>query len=716
MQLNASCILMTIAMLSLNGCQETQFEKENNSVASSNTEVSFTCQILSRVIEDTWEIEDNIGVFMFSSGTDLSDENIINNAANMKYTYTNESKFQPSTDNDRMYYPAKEAVDFIAYYPYKAVENYNINIDLTRQQDPAAIDLLYSNNLTNITTTNEAQTLTFKHKLSKLIFHIKNGEGMENEELEDISVLIKNIPSQTSFNLASETITPDETSTKDIQALVNETTAYAIVCPGESNGKEISVILPSGEFKFQTSNESMNWESGYQYTYSLILNKNNNTPTLEAEIEPWIDGKGEDLENSENDDIALVWDGQTADTNWYNNTDTEFVLSNANELAGLAELVNAGNDFNGKSITLTKDLNLNNHHFTTIGNKEYPFAGTFNGNQKQIFGYNPQQTEENYIVSLFGANKGTIKNIIITGSGEIDYQGTKSFNVGNIVGYNENIVEGCRSYVKVKLAVTGSNDIEIALGGIVGVNTGNISNCQNYGVLEYTTDNELATTFMGGIVGLQKNGTISQCENNQNLKAKGSTISLGGICGERYLNSDEEEKITSSILTCNNYGDITISEITDKGFTGGIIGRVNNWTDINSCNNLGNISAASTAEESIVYAGGIAGRATRCTFRNSQNNGHIQSISDTSTNYICGGGICAYLTADSEIHTSTHTTEATVTSSGYQGGICGYLSTSKEHVIVYGCNYNLGTPKKWIGSAKGNNYTDGVNQETHEDE
>lgn len=42
-----------------------------------------------------------------------------------------------------------------------------------------------------------------------------------------------------------------------------------------------------------------------------------------------------------------TWDG-TADTTWYNDTDTEFHLTTAEQLAGLAEIVNNGNTWKGK--------------------------------------------------------------------------------------------------------------------------------------------------------------------------------------------------------------------------------------------------------------------------------------------------------------------------------------------------------------------------------
>ncbi|MBQ5723494.1 MAG: hypothetical protein IIV64_04780, partial [Muribaculaceae bacterium] len=43
-----------------------------------------------------------------------------------------------------------------------------------------------------------------------------------------------------------------------------------------------------------------------------------------------------------------IWNGQS-DTSWYNDTDTEFTLTNPQQLAGLAELVDGGNDFAGKT-------------------------------------------------------------------------------------------------------------------------------------------------------------------------------------------------------------------------------------------------------------------------------------------------------------------------------------------------------------------------------
>lgn len=50
-----------------------------------------------------------------------------------------------------------------------------------------------------------------------------------------------------------------------------------------------------------------------------------------------------------------VWDG-TSDISWYSADQSVFEISTAEQLAGLAELVNQGNDFDGKKILLLNDI------------------------------------------------------------------------------------------------------------------------------------------------------------------------------------------------------------------------------------------------------------------------------------------------------------------------------------------------------------------------
>ena len=90
--------------------------------------------------------------------------------------------------------------------------------------------------------------------------------------------------------------------------------------------------------------------------------------------------------------LADTWDG-TADTSWYNDNDTEFVITTAEQLAGFAKLVDDGNAFDGKTVKLGKNIDLKAVNdkgeticFEPIGSyrKETPFKGTFDGQNHTI--------------------------------------------------------------------------------------------------------------------------------------------------------------------------------------------------------------------------------------------------------------------------------------------------------------------------------------------
>lgn len=111
------------------------------------------------------------------------------------------------------------------------------------------------------------------------------------------------------------------------------------------------------------------------------------------------------------------------DTSWYdNNKDaTEYNISTAAELFGLAKIVNSGeyaddfkNDlstfyFKGKTIKLTADIDLHDQPWTPIGQTgESQFVGTFDGNGKTIKNLSITEdativnSNEYYAVGLFG--------------------------------------------------------------------------------------------------------------------------------------------------------------------------------------------------------------------------------------------------------------------------------------------------------------------------
>ena len=137
----------------------------------------------------------------------------------------------------------------------------------------------------------------------------------------------------------------------------------------------------------------------------------------------------DDAFDSENSKEYNVWNGQS-DTSWYNDTDTEFTLTNPQQLAGLAELVDGGNTFEGKTVKLGKDIYLYATDkngdaicFDPIGSYRFDkvFKGTFDGQGHTIRSLNQNtwalNNGYNYNdcgLGLFGAAQdATIKNIIM---------------------------------------------------------------------------------------------------------------------------------------------------------------------------------------------------------------------------------------------------------------------------------------------------------------
>ena len=129
------------------------------------------------------------------------------------------------------------------------------------------------------------------------------------------------------------------------------------------------------------------------------------------------------------DQSLLPWDG-TADTSWYNETDNEFTLTDPQQLAGLAELVDGGETFEGKTIKLDVDMNLyvkdaNGEPicFDPIGSyrSDTSFKGTFDGQNHTIsnLSQNTWALDNGYYytdcgLGLFGAvEDAAIKNLIM---------------------------------------------------------------------------------------------------------------------------------------------------------------------------------------------------------------------------------------------------------------------------------------------------------------
>ncbi len=215
------------------------------------------------------------------------------------------------------------------------------------------------------------------------------------------------------------------------------------------------------------------------------------------------------------------------------------VISSAKQLERLAELVNEGNDFSGKTIYLENDITLDcdedeENQWTAIGSNSNPFKGTFDGQGHTISGIYIDN-EEDY-QGLFGyIESATIQNLSVMDS----YIKARNY-VGGIVGSSYN-------YSKViKCSYNGElNGTYSYIGGIVGYNNlySIVSNCSNSGKVSGVG------ASVGGIVGLVSNSSeVLNCSNRGMVIGRGAKV--GGIVGNNYYG----EKVSNCYYlegTCN---------------------------------------------------------------------------------------------------------------------------------------------------------------------
>ena len=104
-----------------------------------------------------------------------------------------------------------------------------------------------------------------------------------------------------------------------------------------------------------------------------------------------------------------------ADTAWYDGQKAEFTLTTAAQLAGLAKLVNGGNNFNSKTVKLGADIDLGAHDWVPIAGTSGIFSGEFDGQGHAITGM--KVTGDWEYAGLFGVvGRGTIHDLTLSGS------------------------------------------------------------------------------------------------------------------------------------------------------------------------------------------------------------------------------------------------------------------------------------------------------------
>ena len=239
-----------------------------------------------------------------------------------------------------------------------------------------------------------------------------------------------------------------------------------------------------------------------------------------------------------------------ADTSWHDGAAAAkgtlvdpYRITDAEGLAGLAALVNAGSDdFKDKYVTLTLDVDLAQKEWIPIGwmvayGNLSGFAGHFDGGGHKITGllistgdYLPKGTggkiDKNGTVSntagLFGylTATGTIQNVYIEGS----VTNKVSQGAAGLVGWTDGYVYNCIASCDVDASGVGRSYAGVVASLLGG---GMVRNCISYGTAKST----VGSAYSGGIAGYGYwyRGATENCV--AMCSSLISTMDAGGIWG-----------------------------------------------------------------------------------------------------------------------------------------------------------------------------------------
>ena len=231
-----------------------------------------------------------------------------------------------------------------------------------------------------------------------------------------------------------------------------------------------------------------------------------------------------------------------------------YLINNLEDLVFFRDQVNGGNNYAGKYVALTADIDLNNEEWTPIGNNTNQFQGYFDGNNKTIS--NLRVTGNTRYKGFFGYIKGTGMSATTTPS-------VKDLTLD---GVNVN-VEGDGYYV----------------GGLAGqAYTCNITNVTVKG-------NVSGVRYVGGLVG-HVYTYFKDCHFIGNASC--SFDALGGIAGAG---------------DCRAYDCSVIGDITGSNWVGGIVGNGQEGTSAVGCYVKGDVKTSNNYYRGVGGIAGVAG-------------------------------------------------------------------------------------------------------------
>ena len=277
------------------------------------------------------------------------------------------------------------------------------------------------------------------------------------------------------------------------------------------------------------------------------------------------------------------WDG-TADISWYREGATEFHLTTAEQLAGLAQIVNeTGNVFQGVTIYLDTDVDLSGYEWVSIGtgnNVAKYFGGTFDGQGhvvKNLACTNPS----NGSYGFFGviSQSGSVKNLGIVDANLQTPNDAASVNMGILADWvnNGTIINCYTTGTIVSAHQIGGFQL---VGGLIGQCTAGtqVIGCYSSAAVKSLNIGDSSSDTVGGLIGQWENATedaiIADSYFDGSIVCEYTDAGVGGILGANFDFGGMPGVtirncfVSTTDITCAEPGNITwIAAVVDSEIT-----------------------------------------------------------------------------------------------------------------------------------------------------
>lgn len=234
---------------------------------------------------------------------------------------------------------------------------------------------------------------------------------------------------------------------------------------------------------------------------------------------------------------------------------------------------------NGKYFFLN-DIDLGGIVWTPVSE----FNGIIKGNGKKISNFTIEGPDS--FVGFIAVNNGTINNLKVYADVSLNSL-EEDVYCGILVGKNNGVINDCYTNGDVNAVMKGNavfvSEYNGYFGGVVGANYGKIYSTDTLANVYATTNNVRINLYVGGFVGANMSGLISDCSSNS------------------YI----ESSITNAVSVCDSYAGFFAAynkasiyssharayKTLDTDFVGGLV-AVNDGT-ISKCYSTGSVTANS---------------------------------------------------------------------------------------------------------------------------